>query len=518
MQLKNNTDEFKYLYEPLKERLRKNSITNILFFIVTLPILFIITPIILKSVGKEVYGIWALTGTILVFVELIGGLQSSSALGVVIPKYDPKNQSREINETINTLFVFYFFTAILLCLIYFFTENFIIKAFFKVSETQLDIVRFVLSVSFYLFMINFVLTGYAHLLASFNIIYVHNILHIIIGYIRLGLMAYFLFAGYGIKSVVIIQMTTTIIETLIIILIMKKMFPLLILNPFLFSMDKLKTLLSLSARIFFTRAAGLINYNFDKLILGWLINPVMVAYYQIAASITKYISTIPDMLGMHSLLPAAAELQAKNKNEKIYILYNKASKYILFTGIFLMSGIIVFGKEFINLWLGSGYEQAYLIMIFLAAGYTYNLLAYAPTFILNGMGKINEPMLISIITALLNIVLSTLLALKFGLYGTLIGTVISMFAGATALFLIFYKITGFMLAFKDIFLKPLIASIISFLSIYFINNNLKVENSLILFFGKVLLFTIIFIIFIFAVKYFDKDDFEIIKGNFLKKV
>lgn len=516
--MENNTNEFKYLYEPLKARLRKNSITNILFFVVTLPILFIITPIILKFVGKEVYGIWALTGTILVFIELIGGLQSSSALGVVIPKYDPKKQSREINEIINTLFVFYFFTAALLCLIYFFSESFIIKTFFKVSETQLDVVKFILSVSFYLFMLNFVLTGYAHLLASFNIIYVHNILHIIIGYLRLGLMAYFLFASYGIKSVVIIQMTTTIIETLIIIIIMKKMFPLLALNPFLFRIDKLKILLSLSIRIFFTRAAGLINYNFDKLILGWLINPVMVAYYQIAASITKYIATIPDMLGMHSLLPAAAELKAKNKNEKIAILYNRASKYILFMGIFLMSGIIVFGKEFINLWLGCGYEQAYLIMIFLAAGYTYNLLGYAPTFILNGMGRINEPMIISIVTALLNIVLSTLLALKFGLYGTLMGTVISMFAGTTALFLIFYKMTGCMVAFKNIFLKPVIAGLIAYIPIYFINTNIEINNSLILFLVKVLLFTLIFMTSIFAVKYFDKDDFEIIKGSFMKKV
>lgn len=510
-------DKWKYLYEPLKARLRKNSITNFLFFLVTFPILFIITPIILKFVGKEVYGIWVLTGTILVFVELIGGLQSSSALGVIVPKYDPKSKSNEINEIINTFFVFYTLSALILCLVYIFSENFIIRTFFKVNEAQLDIVRFVLSVSFYLFMINFILAGYAHLLASFNIIYVHNILHIIIGYIRLGLMAFFLFKGYGIKSVVVIQMTTTIFETLLIIGITKKMFPLLVLNPFLFKMEKLKILLSLSIKMFFTRAAGLINYNFDKLVLGWLINPIAVTYYQIGASITKYIATVPDMLGMHSLLPAAAELKAKNKSEKIQILYNKANKYILFTAIFLCSGIIVFGKEFLNLWLGKGYEQTYTVMLFLCIGYTYNLLGYASTFILNGMEKIDEPMRISIITAIINIVSSTLLAFKYGLIGALSGTVISMFIGATLLVIIFYKITGYIIDFFNIFLKPVIAGLLSYVLIYFINTILKTKSSLILFSGKVILFTLFFMIFIFLLKHFDKYDMELIRNSFSKK-
>ena len=513
----NAENKWKYLNEPLKSRLRKNSISNIIFFLVTFPILFIVTPIILKFVGKEIYGVWALTGTILVFVELIGGLQSSTALGIVIPEYEPEKQNREINEIINTFFVFYFINGIILCILYFISENFLINTFFKVKETELNTVRFVLSVSFYLFIVNFILTGYAHLLASFNITYVHNILHIIIGYMRLGLMVYFLFKGFGINGVVVIQMLTTIFETLLIIIITKKMFPAFKINPLLFKINKLKLLLSLSVKIFITRAAALVNYNFDKLVLGYLLNPVTVSYYQIGASITKYIATIPDMLGMPSLLPAAAELKSKNKNEKILILYNKANKYILFTAIFLSAGILIFGKEFLNLWLGMGYEDAYTVLIFLCICYTYNLAGYAPVFILNGMGKLNEPMLASIITAVINIILSTLLAIKYGLKGALTGTVISMFIGATVLFIIFYKITGYMVEFKKIFVKPVIAGLLAYVPVYFINTNLKAENSLTLFSGKIILFTLVFIIFIFVFKYFDKTDMELLKVKFLKK-
>ncbi len=517
MDSSNRDDKWKYLYEPLKQRLRKNSITNLIFFLVTFPILFIVTPIILRFVGKEIYGIWVLTGTILVFIELIGSLQTSSALSVIVPKYDPETESFEINKIINTFFVFYLISALFFCIFYFFSENFLIKTFFKVDNTDIKIVRFILAASFYLFIINFILTGYAHLLASFNIIYVHNILHIIIGYIRLGLMVYFLYKGYGIKGVVIVQMTTTIFETLLIIIITKKMFPLLHFNPFLFEIKKLKKILSISLRLFITRAAGLINYNFDKLVLGYLLNPVVVTYYQIGASITKYIATVPDMLGMPSLLPAAAELKAKNKSEKISILFNKASKYILFTGIFLSAGIVIFGKEFLNLWLGAGYEQAYMVMLFLCIGYTYNLLGYAPTFILNGMEKINEPMRISAITAVINIILSSLLALKYGLKGALTGTVISMVLGATFLLIIFYKITGYFIDLKNIIIKPVVAGFISYAPIYFINANLKYESSLLLFLIKIIIYAVMFMSFIWLMKYFNKDDIDIVRGNLFKK-
>ena len=95
---KNNVVE-----ETIKEKVKKNTISSLAFFILTFPIMFIVTPLILKFAGKEAYGIWAITATIIAFLEFIG-LQTPTALSINIPKYDLKKGGMEINGLLNISF------------------------------------------------------------------------------------------------------------------------------------------------------------------------------------------------------------------------------------------------------------------------------------------------------------------------------------------------------------------------------------------------------------------------------
>ena len=147
-------DKLKHIKEPLKERLKKNSITNILHFILTFPLMFIITPMILKYVGKELYGVWALTGTILIFVELFGGIQTSSALSILVPRYNPETQNKDINELVNTMFVFYLFSAMVFLILYLLTQSSILKLFFNVKKEIIPLTKFIISFSLYLSLIH----------------------------------------------------------------------------------------------------------------------------------------------------------------------------------------------------------------------------------------------------------------------------------------------------------------------------------------------------------------------------
>ncbi|MCX7698535.1 MAG: oligosaccharide flippase family protein, partial [Candidatus Goldbacteria bacterium] len=281
---------FKFINEPLKERLKKNSITNILYFILTLPLLFFLTPLILKYVGKEVYGIWVLTGTILIFIEIFANMQMSSSVSILVPKFDPKKEEKDINEICNTLIVFYFVISVIIGILYLFLKNNIVSIFFKVDKQNIETTHFILTVSIYFFLINFIITGFAYLMGGFNIFYVNNILHIIISYIRAALMVFVLFTGYGIKGIVIVQMTTTLFESIILAFFTKMVFPPLRISFKYFSLTKLKIMLGISIKLLFSRIAIQINNNIDKLILGYFLNPVIIAYYQLGSAIAKYIT------------------------------------------------------------------------------------------------------------------------------------------------------------------------------------------------------------------------------------
>ncbi len=500
------------LDEPLKERMKKNSITNILFFVLTFPLMFILTPMILKYTGKEAYGIWAITGTILVFLEFIG-LQTPAAIGIVVPKCDPKNEPGEINSLANTLFVFYIAAAALALAIFFPFKGQIISAFFKVTPELVPLAAAVLTVSVGLYLLNFVILSFAYILNGLNLYYPGNIAHIVAGYLRTGLTIAALMKGYGIMGVASIQLCSVIAETVFLVIWLKVVFPPLKFDPFLFSMKKLGTLLRLSVRLMFTRLASAINYNIDKLALGYFLNPVAVVYYQLGSSISKYITTIPDMITSGSLMPAASELRHKKQDDKIRNLFGRVNKYTFAAAIFIAAGIAVFGREFITLWLGPGYEDAYLVMVVLGFAYTFSLLGVPASQILNGLEKINAPMVVSFISAGLNIILSVILAKFYGLKGALIGTSIAVFIGTILMFGVFYKTTGIGLNIWHVFIKPVLSALFSFGAVYFAFKYMTLPAGWTGFLIKTGLFTAVFgLIDIIIFKHLDWYDIELLKG------
>ncbi|HPI03584.1 MAG TPA: hypothetical protein PKZ78_07085, partial [Candidatus Goldiibacteriota bacterium] len=217
-------NEWRYIEEPLKEKLKKNTATMLLFFITTFPLAFIITPMVLKYTGKELYGVWALVTTLLVFVELIGGLQMPSAMSIMAPKYDPRTRHKDINEIANTMFFYYLASAFVLALIYLLFGDVIFKMFFKVTPENLNDSAFVAAFSFYAFLVNFVMLGFVYLLNALNVMYFTNVVHIIIAYLRTAAMIGTLLLGYGIKGVVAAQMVSILAETVILLFCLKKVY------------------------------------------------------------------------------------------------------------------------------------------------------------------------------------------------------------------------------------------------------------------------------------------------------
>ena len=510
---KNNVVE-----ETLKEKVKKNTISSLAFFILTFPIMFIVTPLILKFAGKEAYGIWAITATIIAFLEFIG-LQTPTALSINIPKYDLKKGGQEINGLLNTLFVFYIAMALLVIAGYFGFQSLIIQHIFKADTLLIDDARFVLTASILLYLFNFVILAFAYISVGFNLVYPANIMHIIIGWLRLGAFVWVLIAGYGIKGVAVVQGISIIVETIALIIWMKIVYPPLAFNPLLFSFKKLKDLLGLSVKLLFTRLAVTVNYNIDKMVLAYFVNPIMVAYYQIGSGIAKYITMVSDMLGVTTLVPAAAELKNKNEFGKLFNLYSRINKYIFFLAIFFTVAIIIFGKEFIYLWLGSGYETVYQVMVFLSVTYCISLIGTPAMQVLNGLEHVNSPMIAGGLTALLNIILSIILVKYFGLTGALIGTGISMSIGALVMYYLFYKRMKKSINVIDTFLKPLAASFVAAGFLILVGH--MFPPGWMFFFLKAFIFSIIYLFgALFIFKQFDWYDLDLIKGYlpFLKKV
>ncbi len=504
------------MFPPIKERLKKNTLTTILFFMVSVPLLFVITPMILKYVGKEVYGIWAMVWAILVFFEFIG-LQAPSAMSVLIPKYDPDTQAKEINEIANTVFVFFLFMALLTAGIFTLGKGWLLNAFFKVTPNLVATADFALSFCVYAYLINFVILSFAYVLGGFNLFYINNIIKIGALLIRTGLMIFALIKGWGIQGIVIVQMATILLETVAIIIWGKAVYKPLQFNPLSFNFKRLSQILRMSVKFMVSRVAQLVNGNIDKIALGFFLTPVTVAYYQIGSNISKYISNVPEMFSSGSIEPAASELSSRGEKDKFLKYYERINKYIFAVAFFLLGGMVVFGREFILLWLGPGYEQVYTIMVVLAAVYTVGIAGNTATYALNGFERFKEVMLVSGVAAVINVLLSVGLSKYYGLKGALTGTAISVVSAAVVTYYIFRKISGYGIGIIQVFVKPFFAVLLTGVGFFLFEKYLP-SGGWGIFIIKGFVFTILFAVLdILVFRHFDAYDFSMLKENFGKK-
>ena len=95
--------------------------------------------------------------------------------------------------------------------------------------------------------------------------------------------------------------------------------------------------------------------------------------------------------------------------------------------IFLMcSGLVLFGKQFINLWVGDGFEESYYVALLLIVPVCFPLIQNIGLSIMQAMNKYKFKSVSTSIMAVFNVIISVILAKKLGAIGAAIGSSIAL--------------------------------------------------------------------------------------------
>jgi O-antigen/teichoic acid export membrane protein len=226
------------------------------------------------------------------------------------------------------------------------------------------------------------------------------------------------------------------------------------------------------------------------------------------------------MLLISALVPAVSELEASNDQEKLKELYERGSKYIslmIFPLIFLS---IIVGADLINLWVGDKFSLAILSFQILIIGYGINVLTGMGTSIVRGIGKPEYETRYAVLTLIMQLTLSIVLAQIFGFRGILASVLITAFVVSLYFLLTFHKLLqqDFKAFARATYVKPVVASLIAF-SITFgvsyhlpglipLQGRLGYSVSLLI---KSVIFLSFFIFLIARIKFLDVSDARLFK-------
>ena len=263
-----------------------------------------------------------------------------------------------------------------------------------------------------------------------------------------------------------------------------------------------------SSFIFINLLIDQINWNVDKFILGRFHGTVSVAVYGLAAQLNSYYLSISSVISS-VFIPRVHKLVASNNsNNELTLLFTRIGRIQFIMLSLIASGLIFFGKSFINMWAGKEYDGAYPIVLLLIIPVTIPLIQNIGIEIQRAKNMHQFRSWVYFFIALGNLGLTIPLAKAYGGVGAAIGTAVSLIIGNGFLMNWYNHVkVGLNMKFfwKQIlnFIPALIAPIIFGILI----KNFFILNNFFNFLGLGIIYVIIFCVsmWLFGMNQYEKD-------------
>ena len=191
------------------------------------------------------------------------------------------------------------------------------------------------------------------------------------------------------------------------------------------SRDKAKEMQDFAFFNFIQSIAKILSEKIDPYTVAYFANIVAVTYYGVALSLANYFRNFFGAVLM-ILFPVFSRKEGAGDFKGIRDILLFVSRLSIIVSTFMITLIVLYGRQFLIRWLGPSFAESYLIVILLICPF---VLAYgcAPSvFVLNSMGKHRIVAYFDIFQGILNFSLSIVFGFYWGSIGIALGTAIPL--------------------------------------------------------------------------------------------
>ena len=420
----------------MKNELKIGSILSLSSVILGSLIQILYTPMYMKYLGTSDYGINSLVQSIMGCIGIL-----NLGLGSAIVRYTIRYRSEgkiEEEKSLNGMFLTIFFVIMGISILIGFYLYFMIPTLFieKFTSIELRKTQKVFIIMMISTAISFPVSVFTTNIVSRQKFIYQKGLSLIKLVITPIVGAILMIKGFGLLAVVI---SVVVLNLIIYIFDVFYAFKLGMKVKFKnFDINILKDISKYSFYIFLNIIIDRIYWGTDRIIIGKYIGTSAVGIYAIASIFNQvYIQLSSSISGV--LFPKVNLLIIDNKLKEVSDLFIKVGRiqYILL-GL-ISSGFIVFGKEFIFLWLGSGYSEVYIVSLWLIIPLTIPLIQNTGIAIMQARNLHQFRSIVYLFIAILNIVNSIQLVKSYGMIGCAVATGLSFIFGHIIIMNIYYQ-------------------------------------------------------------------------------
>lgn len=403
--------------------LLENSVINALVFVASTAVVLVLTPFMLKSVGRQAYGVW-----VLVMAFSASGYASLLDLGIQnsVVKYVAEHRARDdahaLNEVVSAALIAYLGLGVIAatCLIVFAQVGFL--AVFHVPAEHAPAAKTLLIILGLQLLVEFPSLALDGLLMGLQRFDLSRLLDLGRTLSFAGAVGVALATGHGIVSVGVAKLGVTLVSVPITVMVCRSAHSAWRINrsP---SRRTVRQMVSFSARLLLIRVDALVYNGIDKGIIGAMMSSTMLTTYDIANrlhNLARY------TLGFTSsmLVPAASGFHAVDNRARVRAVVIQGTKYTAAACLPVALIGMVLAAPGVQFWVGAQYLDSVVpARLFLSYLLFWPLVlaGYNATI---GLGVIRPLVIIQWTTTAINLALSIVLTRRIGVTGVIWGTVI----------------------------------------------------------------------------------------------
>lgn len=422
----------------MKNELKIGVILSYINMILSNLIAIFYTPIMLRILGQNEYGLYQLAISTVSYLGLLSFGFGSSYVRF-FSKFKIKNDKEGIKK-LNGMFITVFLIISLIALI---AGGILTSQAGKIfsstlTQNEIDLAKILMYIAVFNIALSFPSSVFDSYITAHESYFFQRLLGIVQVILNPFLSLPLLLLGYGSVGLVFATSVLSIIKFVTsAFYCIKKLKMQFSFKKFDFLL--LKEIWVFSFYIFLNIIVDQINWSVDKFVLGVYIGSGAVAIYSIGAQINSiYMSMSTSISSV--FIPRINDIVARdsNNNEELTDLFTKIGRIQFIVLALILVGFVLLGKYFIQLWAGSGYGNSYYVALLLVVPVTVPLIQNVGIEIQRAKNMHKFRSILYFFIALCNVIISIPLVKNLGEIGAAIGTMISLIVGNIIVMNIYY--------------------------------------------------------------------------------
>ncbi len=408
-------------------RFRRNVLTTYLSTIVSALQVLLVTPLLVRGLGPDQYGIWSLVVSIGLFAILLD-LGLSSATIRYVAEYEELGQRSLVVATVAASF---WMLAGLACLVV--LGGLVLAPLFPHifdaggHETAASTLVLLAAMS-----VAFAVVGGAFrgTLAGYQRYSLLNTIYVCAVVAQATAYAAVIWLGGGLVAVGIVLALVAAGEQSAAYFAARHYVPELNLSLRNVSRAFAREVFKMSAWISSTHVATAVRYRADTIVVGLVVGVRAAGVYAVGqllyTAVDRFIR--PTLTGF---FPFSAELAGRRDADGLRAAVLTGTRISLAVAGILSLPTMLLAQPLLEAWVGPTYEEASLVVVYLVAAALLATVSRTGLLMLQGSGRVRAPAAIVWVEAVLNLGLSIVLGLVLGLTGVALATLVATAAVST---------------------------------------------------------------------------------------